>query len=120
MILRPPLPNPTRRRIRIRNLNTLQTIIDRALPALQLQPRIRAIREQQRVAGELLHGLGVELLGECEIAVFESRVALLFESVGGGGHWMRRGPAEVFLLLEWVNCLTEIEARGSSEARWCM
>ena len=118
MILRHPPPTPRHRRVG--DLNTLQTIIHRALPALQLQPRIRAVREQQRVAGELLHSLSVELFGECEVAVLESRVALLFESVGGGGHWMRRGPAEVCLLLEWVNCLTEIEARGSSEARWCM
>jgi hypothetical protein len=34
--------------------------------------------------------LRVELLSECEIAVLESRVALLFESVGGGGHLMGR------------------------------
>jgi len=80
MILRPP---STRR---IRNLNTLQAIIDSALPALQLQPRIRTVREKQRVPRELLHGLRVKLLGGGEIAAFESLVALLFESVGGGGH----------------------------------
>ena len=80
MILRPP---PTRR---IRDLNTLQAIIDGALPALQLQPRICAVREKQRVPRELLHGLRVELLGGGVIAIFESLVALLFESVGGGGH----------------------------------
>ena len=80
MILRPA------RTRRIRNLNTLQTIVHRALPALQFQPRIRAVGEQQRVARELLHGLRVEVFGGGEIAVFESLVALLFESVGGGGH----------------------------------
>lgn len=78
MILRPA------RTCRIRNLNTLQTIIHRALPALQFQPRIRAVREEQWVARELLHGLRVELLGGGKIAIFESLVALLFESVGGG------------------------------------
>ena len=79
MILRPP------RTVRIRNLNTLQAIIDRALPALQFQPRIRAVREKQRVARELLHGLRVEVFGGGEIAGFESCVAALFEGVGGGG-----------------------------------
>jgi hypothetical protein len=72
MILRPP-----------RNLNTLQAIIDSALPALQLQPSIRAVREKQRVAGKPLAGLRVEFFGGCVVAFFESFVALLFESVGG-------------------------------------
>lgn len=66
-----------------RNLNTLQAVINRSFPALQLQPRIRPIREKQRVARELLHSLRVKLLGSLEIAVLESLVALLFESVGG-------------------------------------
>lgn len=78
MILSPP-----------RNLNTFQAIIHRALPALQLQPSIRAIREKQRVPREFLHSLRVELLGGSEVAVLESLVALLFESVGGGGHRTR-------------------------------
>ena len=72
MILRPP-----------RNLNTLQAIIDSALPALQLQPSIRAIREKQRVAGKSLASLRVEFLGGGVVAFFERFVALLFESVGG-------------------------------------
>jgi hypothetical protein len=72
MILRPP-----------RNLNTLQAIIDSALPALQLQPSIRAIREKQRVAGKSLASLRVEFFGGCVVALFERLVALLFESVGG-------------------------------------
>ena len=80
MILR---PAPTRR---IRNLNTLQTIIHRALPALQFQSRIRAVGEQKRVTRELLHGLRVEVFGGREIAALERLVALLFEGVGGGGH----------------------------------
>jgi len=83
MILR--LPS----RSRIRDLNTLQTIIHRALPALQLQPSICTIREKQRVPREALHSLRVEVLGGREVAVLESLVALLFESVGGGGHRTR-------------------------------
>ena len=70
MILRPP-----------RNLNTLQTIIDSALPALQLQPSIRAVGEKQRVAGKSLAGLRVEFFGGGVVAFFEGFVALLFESV---------------------------------------
>lgn len=73
MILRPPT-----------NLNTLQTIVNRALPALQLQPCIRAVGEKQRIAGEALAGLGVKFLGGLVVAFFERLVALLFESVGGG------------------------------------
>lgn len=70
-----------------RNLNTLQTIIHRALPALQFQPCIRAVGEKQRVAGEALAGLRVEFFGGLVVAFLESLVALLFESVGGGlGH----------------------------------
>jgi hypothetical protein len=68
-----------------RNLNTLKTIIHRAFPTLQLQPSIGSIGEEQRVPREPLNGLRVELLGGREIAVLESLVALLFESVGGGG-----------------------------------
>jgi hypothetical protein len=66
-----------------RNLNTLQAIIDSALPALQLQPSIRAVGEKQRVAGKPLAGLRVEFFGGGVVALFESFVALLFESVGG-------------------------------------
>jgi hypothetical protein len=83
MILR--LPS----RSRIRNLNTLQAIVHRALPALQLKPSIRAIREKQRILREALHSLRVKVLGGREVAVLESLVALLFESVGGGGHRTR-------------------------------
>ena len=87
MILRPP---PARR---VRNLNTLQAIVHRALPALQLEPSIRAVGEQQRVARELLHGLRVKVFGGREIAALESLVALLFESVGGRGHLSERAKA---------------------------
>jgi hypothetical protein len=68
-----------------RNLDTLQTIVDRPFPSLQLQSSICSIREKQRVPREPLNSLRVELFGGCEIAVLESLVALLFESVGGGG-----------------------------------
>jgi hypothetical protein len=68
-----------------RNLNTLQTIIDGAFPTLQLQPSICSISEEQRVSREPLNSLRIKLLGGSEIAVFESLVALLLESIGGGG-----------------------------------
>jgi hypothetical protein len=91
MVLRPP-----------RNLNTLQTIIDRPLPALQLQPSIRAVREKQRVAGKPLAGLGVEFFGGGVVAFFEGFVALLFESVGGClGHELGRLRGDVAGWVAW-------------------
>jgi hypothetical protein len=68
-----------------RNLNTLQTIIHRAFPALQLQPSICSVCKEQRISREPLNSLRVKFLGGSEIAVLESLVALLLESVGGGG-----------------------------------
>ena len=65
------------------NLNTLQAIIHRPLPALQFQPSIRAVRKKQRIAGKPLASLGVKFFGGCIVAFFEGFVALLFESVGG-------------------------------------
>jgi len=75
-----------------RNLNTLQAIIDGALPALQFQPSIRAVGEEQRVAGKPLAGLRVEFLGGSVVAFLEGFVALLLESVGGclGHSWNTR------------------------------
>lgn len=111
MILRPA------RTRRIRDLDALQAIIHRTLPALQLQPRIRAVGEQQRVARELLHGLCVEVFGGSEIAVLESLVALLFESVGGGGHLSERGEKLLFAarwLLRWRACFVERDDAAGS------
>ena len=65
------------------NLNTLQTIVHRPLPALQFQPSIRAIGEKQRVARKPLASLGVKFFGGGVVAFLEGFVALLFESVGG-------------------------------------
>ena len=98
MILRPP------RRSRIRNLNTLQTVIHRALPTLQLEPSIRAVRKEQGVPRELSDSLRVEVFSGREVAVLESRVALLFESVGSGGHG---ASASGILAVGWMRCLLE-------------
>lgn len=68
------------------NLNTLQTIIHSTLPQLQLQPHIRTVRENQRIARVFLDGLRVEVLGGREVAGAEGRVAFFFELVGEVGH----------------------------------
>lgn len=94
------------------DLNTLQAIIDSTLPTLQLQPSIRPIGEKQRIPRVLLNSLRVKILSLQKLAVLESLVALLLESVGQVGH-LTRLETEIVLLRERCS-----EIRDSIEGSW--
>lgn len=71
-----------RLQILLQKLNTLQTIINDPLPPLQLQPRIRPIREQQRIVRIAHNGLRIQALGALVVALLEARIALHLQLVG--------------------------------------
>ncbi len=62
-----------------RYLDTLETVVDGAVPLLKLEPRIGSVREDQWVPTVLLDGLCVEVLCLGIFSGLEARVAFFFE-----------------------------------------
>ena len=64
------------------DLDTLQAIVHRTIPALKLEPSIRSVREDERVPGILLHSLRVVVLSLEIFAVAECVIAIVLQGVG--------------------------------------
>lgn len=68
------------------NLNTLQAVIHRAFPLLDLESRIGAIRKYEWIPRVFLHGLRVIIFRLIVLAIAEGGVALVLQGVGKVRH----------------------------------